>query len=429
MATADVNGIYSRLNEGTQYTPMNASTYADWSLEAGDVVTVSKGGKNYRTPVMTGRVKWNGAGRVDIESTGNKKREPLSKQSKNQYSEGTRGGGGYYGAKQGGEDHAWLEDTDDHVALVAKNLVGYTKDGTELWSEIAKFEVGKDGINSSVKQTLAGLDLAWTEIRQTKNNISLIVDGAGVVTPASLILAVNGNKSSAKLSADQIEINGNTTLRGLLNVDGGNLIVSKNIYTGLGGGYVQTTSVRLVGASSAQGAVVVNLNANSLANAVTHAELKDSGKTLYLKLFNGTEINFSKAVKLAGAWDGSRKYTVNATQTNAGKTVKVATLYTTLYQKLDSIDWSGGYNAGVGMLRALIVDTSGKTATTNAGLITVDASGAYSAGQATRPTVATNTSERPTGATDLRAELYIGPATKTVTIRIGSNLWYCKVST
>lgn len=52
------------------------------------------------------------------------------------------------------------------------------------------------------------MERTYSMIQQTKDSISAIVGSDGNVTPASLILAMNNNTSSAKLSADQIHLTG-----------------------------------------------------------------------------------------------------------------------------------------------------------------------------------------------------------------------------
>ena len=323
-------------------------------------------------------------------------------------SSATSGSAGRSGAKKAQKDNAWFTDEAEFVAMTARKVFG-----TDDIGQIAQIQVDGDGITGTVQRTEKGLITARTEIKQLKDSISLVVDGAGVVTPASLILAINGNRSTAKLSADQITLGGNVTVGGVMRVSGNDLIVGRNIQTNLGGGYVQTTSVKLVGGSSAQGASVVTLSAGNLAKAVQDASV--SGNVLKLKLFNGSTINFSKATTLSGSW-GRGILTVTAAP-------QAQQITANLYQ--GGTSWDGNY-ATVPVM-ASVSDRPGMEQYTGRDIY-VDATARYRAGQATRPTVSTSTSERPSGATDLQTELYISASIKTITIRIGSNLWYCKVS-
>lgn len=421
---ANLDKLYDRLNAGTQYTPLSADTYADWSLEAGDVVTVSKNGTEYQTPVMLGITKWNGMGRVSIESTGKRKRDPLSKQSRDQYRDGIRSGGGYYGGKRSGEDHAWLEDTDEHVRIVAEKTYG-----SGDYRKIAELKVDPGGIHATVESNRKGVKDAEGRLDLTDRTFDVILEGKGEnakIKAASIMMAINRDQSEVKISADKIVLTGNTTINDILRVTGQavNIIVptmigSANPFNsvGISGGRLVANSINIRGAGG-----------SSQEMNVLDASLSTDGSTLTITRVNGTPINFSKATTLEWAWDsGVRKFTVNAYQKNSGKKTKVGTVSTTLFQTLDNIDWSGGWSAGTGTLRAQVTDAKGKSSTANAGTIKVNAGAAYEAGQRTMPSVVTSTSETPSDATDLGNVLSISAYTKSVVVTIGGNKWYCRV--
>lgn len=92
MADPSVSAIKDRLNSKTGTTPANADMFIDWSTEAGDVLNIAQGQTTYKVPVYVNHIKWNGAPKVQIESTGNTKREPIAKASRAYY-------GGAGGAK------------------------------------------------------------------------------------------------------------------------------------------------------------------------------------------------------------------------------------------------------------------------------------------------------------------------------------------
>ena len=85
---ASLNGIYQRLNEAPTYHPLEADTFADWSMEAGDVVTVMRDGKEYKSPVHTTNVSWQKKQKVTISSTGSKERESVTKTSQRKFGRG-----------------------------------------------------------------------------------------------------------------------------------------------------------------------------------------------------------------------------------------------------------------------------------------------------------------------------------------------------
>lgn len=87
---ATLDGIYDRLNTTPQYHPFEADTFADWAMEAGDIVTVSRGNENYASPVHSSKLTWRGTPEIAISSTGKKERDPVAKVSRQKY----RGGSG-----------------------------------------------------------------------------------------------------------------------------------------------------------------------------------------------------------------------------------------------------------------------------------------------------------------------------------------------
>lgn len=85
---ASLDGIYTRLNDAPQYHPLDAQTFADWTVEAGDVVRFQRGNVNYDSPVHSTKIVWRGTPQVTVSSTGTKEREPVSKVSRKKYGRG-----------------------------------------------------------------------------------------------------------------------------------------------------------------------------------------------------------------------------------------------------------------------------------------------------------------------------------------------------
>ena len=149
MAKPRLAPIYERLAGAPQYHPMNAETFADWSLEAGDIVTVKREGTGYSSPVHTVRMKWNGVPTTQIESVGEKKRESIAKMSAQKYARGGGGGGGVrnshyqhifvqdaYGRMQSG-----LELTGSTAHLYARDLYAQMESGLALTTSSAALYV------------------------------------------------------------------------------------------------------------------------------------------------------------------------------------------------------------------------------------------------------------------------------------------------
>lgn len=88
----DLNPILQRLNSTSNYHPFDAETFSDWATEAGDIVSISRNGETYVSPVHTSRMVWKGkAPTMQISTTGNEKRDAVSRVSRKKYGRGSAG--------------------------------------------------------------------------------------------------------------------------------------------------------------------------------------------------------------------------------------------------------------------------------------------------------------------------------------------------
>ena len=83
---------------------------------------------------------------------------------------GSGGKGGRGAARQQKEDHAWFEDTDEHVAMVAESIVGT---GPDAWQRISQLVVDGEGIHAKVVRNENGLVTAFTQIDANEQRILL----------------------------------------------------------------------------------------------------------------------------------------------------------------------------------------------------------------------------------------------------------------
>ena len=91
MADGSISPVYQSLSGVAPYHPFEADTFADWALEAGDMVTVSRGGTSYTSPIHSTSLVWRGQPKMHIVSTGKEKRDSIAKSSLKKYA--SRGGG------------------------------------------------------------------------------------------------------------------------------------------------------------------------------------------------------------------------------------------------------------------------------------------------------------------------------------------------
>ena len=312
---ASLDKILTRLSSSGQNRPMNAGTFSDWSTEAGDRVTLTRDGQSYTSQVHSTTMTWKGgAPTVEMNSTGNEKRDPITKISKKKY--GRSGAGGRIANNtytwQVNQEHLLYEVTDPNgkfsrLEVTVNGLDHEVNDGDGKFSRLTNTV---NGLQHVVVDEHAQ---AISELQNTadgfRTRIAKVVDENGTIKAASIATAINGPSSEAYINADHIRLSGNTFVNAVIGVDNsGNLIVAKNIYAGLNGSnYIQGKSLRLVGASSSQGADVQTLSATDISGMIIKAQ--HSGNNLKL-WFHGNststpDINFSKATQLSGSWSGS----------------------------------------------------------------------------------------------------------------------------
>ena len=82
------------------------------------------------------------------------------------------GRSGRAAAKKDKEDHAWFEDTNDHVAMVAEGIIGVDAQGNPNWTRLSEFIADGEGLHAKVETAIGGvtdrvatLEISEEEIR------------------------------------------------------------------------------------------------------------------------------------------------------------------------------------------------------------------------------------------------------------------------
>ena len=331
---------------------------------------------------------------------------------------GGGGRGGRANAKQQKEDHAWFEDTDDHVAMCAVGIIGKDANGNPNWYRLSRLEVGEYGIYGEVQSVQNEVVVANTRIDQTEEHITLeanrLRDGQAVlsaritveadkinqevvnrqrdtqtlsgritveagkinqivqsvgqngqVTAASICLAINSAGSSATINADKIYLLGQTIA---------NTINADYIYTKVAA-LPRVDMVQAYASSLSIGTHLTMPNGLYLeSNGVWQLSLSQSGNTYTLtemKLNGDTrEVGtFSRATTLSGTWSGGT-FTVSASPQGS-------TISSQLFDLTSGdISWSGN-NATCTVYANL---NGGETKYDTGKRLTVNASARYTAG-------------------------------------------------
>lgn len=147
---------------------------------------------------------------------------------------GRGGGGGRGGARQLKEDHAWFEDTDEHVAMVAEGIIGVDASGNPNWTRLAALIVDGTGIHANVHDLLDEIIYQNADIEVNEQGITTLVSKTGInslgqsetlysriqqnaesislkVSKGSVISEINQTAETVRISASKIDLDGYVT--------------------------------------------------------------------------------------------------------------------------------------------------------------------------------------------------------------------------
>ena len=257
-------------------------------------------------------------------------------------------------ARREKEDMAWFEDTNDHVSMCAKGIIGVDAAGNPNWVRLTELIADGNGLSSTVSSIQNDVIIAQSQIVQQEKSIGMVVrttDQRPVVYyPKKAYFPKTGNTGKLYYAVDESKYyewkNGAyspTDPKKL--IDAGQICVAIN-ESGESVATIEAKKIKLLGQTIAQtisadyinakiaGIQQVNMltaYANTFrvgahiempngiyleSNGVWSISLTRSGDTYTLKetKLNGTEREvgtFSRATTLTGAWS-SGVYTVTA---------------------------------------------------------------------------------------------------------------------
>lgn len=238
-----IGNIYNRLADSTStptFHPASADLFTDWNVQAGDVVTVKSDSESYQVPVYSMKMRWSGAPRVLVESTGNPEREPLPAIKRREYSANSTN---YKEQKALKSGVAGINNTMQNAGLYVNDqgVWAFANDPTNGLG--AKFSLQAGQIETVVTQT--GIDdLGQGEtlvsrvsaVRQTADSITLeIMEARG----GESTLAGNINLRARTTTVEGLETNINSALTTISSLRAGSSTFS----------LVNTQAIRLAGRS------------------------------------------------------------------------------------------------------------------------------------------------------------------------------------
>ena len=208
---ADITGaslrpIYDRLHGAPEYHPLEADTFADWSMEAGDIVTITREGKNYTSPVHNTTIVWRKSQQVKVSSTGKEERGSIAKASQKK---AMRGGSilrhdeymHYYVEDQYHQMQAGLEATASTLNLYVDNKYAQMRSGLQLTSSTAhlytdnKYAQMRSGLALTTSTALLYVDNKYAQMQSglalTASTAMLYVDNKYAQMQSGLALSAS----------------------------------------------------------------------------------------------------------------------------------------------------------------------------------------------------------------------------------------------
>ncbi len=201
------------------------------------------------------------------------------------------GGGGRASARNAEEDHAWIEDTTEHVYLVAEAMVGKDPSGAPVdWSRVSVLGVDGTGIHGRV--TVAEGELVKQETRIDATETAITTEVTDRTNAAEgLQSQINQNAEAISLRVSKGNVATQLSVEcGNVSVTGGNLTVD---------GMVTANSVQSAIAQIAA-LSVIGLNASGTIKSTTGMEAPDFNLTGGGALSNAVQQIFD------GVADGGR---------------------------------------------------------------------------------------------------------------------------
>lgn len=236
------------------------------------------------------------------------------------------GRSGRTAAKNAEEDHAWFEDTNDHVSMVAMAIIGKNPDGVD-WKRVSDLTVGPNGIAGTVDAMEGDMKRYGTKLEQNEKSIGMVVgtypDGSNYVKAGEICMAINESGSAeAYINASKIHLLGQT----IANTVTAELIQSKvNLMSNL-----RVKQLTVATALKFEGGDGCTITGSQAADIVRNLRIQRNGNNYTLQKVtcgggSWEDVDsFSRAIASWGVAGSSGKVKVTAQPQNQSKEVPVS---------------------------------------------------------------------------------------------------------
>lgn len=190
---AYTDDLLDRMKSTPSYKPSYANTFGDFSLDPGDILKIQTDSGEELLPVFSQQMTWNGSARTTLSASGNKSREVLPKQERDEYGYRQAIGGQMrgFGQKQKAmEDRLSYAEIDIDEDKAQIQLITGRVDGAE--GRISSAEITLNGTDGQV-----GL-------------VGRVETAEGDIKSAEV--KIDGLNSEIELKADKITLDGYVTM-------------------------------------------------------------------------------------------------------------------------------------------------------------------------------------------------------------------------
>jgi len=190
---AYTDDLLDRMKSMPSYKPSYANTFGDFSLDPGDILKIQTDSGEELLPVFSQQMSWNGSARTTLSASGNKSREVLPKQERDEYGYRQAVGGQMrgFGQKQKAmEDRLSYAEIDIDEDKAQIQLITGRVDGVE--GRISSAEITLNGADGQI-----GL-------------VGRVETAEGDIKSAEV--KIDGLNSEIELKADKITLDGYVTL-------------------------------------------------------------------------------------------------------------------------------------------------------------------------------------------------------------------------
>lgn len=190
---AYTDDLLDRMKSMPSYKPSYANTFGDFSLDPGDILKIQTDSGEELLPVFSQQMSWNGSARTTLSASGNKSREVLPKQERDEYGYRQAVGGQMrgFGQKQKAmEDRLSYAEIDIDEDKAQIQLITGRVDGVE--GRISSAEITLNGTDGQI-----GL-------------VGRVETAEGDIKSAEV--KIDGLNSEIELKADKITLDGYVTM-------------------------------------------------------------------------------------------------------------------------------------------------------------------------------------------------------------------------